>query len=131
MNFFTGNKSKQKIVIQKIWFGALVALDASSEVPRVKGGDPWLPCFLPLLRDLLPVREGMEGGRERVLVIHETSRLCVFRPSARPVSRIEVCVGEGPHVDPRAIRGGGQRVGGRLLRELCRIFLGFPFYFLR
>ena len=38
--FLQRKKKKQKTRIQKIWFGALVALDASSEVPCAWRGDP-------------------------------------------------------------------------------------------
>ena len=39
-----------------------------------------LSCFLPLLGDLLPVRDGMEGGRKS----WRSTRLPVSVPSSRP-----------------------------------------------
>ena len=39
-----------------------------------------LPCFLPLLEDLLPVRDWMEGGRRS----WRSARPPVSVPSARP-----------------------------------------------
>ena len=53
-----------------------------------------LPCFLPLLEDLLPVREGMEEGRSS----WRSARSPVSVPSARPRARL-------------ADRGGARRLG--------------------
>ena len=58
-----------------------------------------LPCFLPLLEDLLPVREGMEGGRRswrsaRPPVSVPSARLCVPSRGSRWGARTGIPRGE-------------------------------------
>ena len=51
MVFFSQKKKKAETGIQKIWFEALVTLDASSDVPYAWRGNPW---HFPLHMALFP-----------------------------------------------------------------------------
>ena len=101
MVFFTKKKKKKaETGIQKIWFGALVTLDASSDAPYAWKGDPRL---LPLLRAWIPEEE------EDHVMENRPPSILAF-PSARPRGTGKT---NFPVIDLRGGARGSRRGGSR------------------
>ena len=109
---------ENKTVIPQIWFEKMEALDAASEGTRAREVIRMLPYFLPLLEDILPVREGMEGGRRswrsaRPPISVPSVHLRVLSRGSRWARGLGVHVGEEWVPHPR-MRGRGPRGAGGL-----------------